>query len=112
LEYVIGRFLACLDLEGRLALLDRSLDGRLAGQPDLSRATGINAAHLGRIENGRRPPTESLALKCDAAFPERGGWFTDWYRESRTWQEVPAPASGQPWSSRCSGTASRPCCCG
>lgn len=57
---------------------------------DLSRATGVNAAHLGRIENGKRPPTESLAIKCDETFPERGGWFTDWYRESRTWSEVPA----------------------
>jgi DNA-binding XRE family transcriptional regulator len=57
---------------------------------DLARATGVNAGHLSRVENGRRPPTASLALKCDAAFPERGGWFTDWYQESRTWSEVPA----------------------
>lgn len=57
---------------------------------DLSRATGVNAGHLSRIENGGRPPTESLALKCDAAFPERNGWFCDWYRESRSWSEVPA----------------------
>jgi transcriptional regulator with XRE-family HTH domain len=57
---------------------------------DLSRATGFNAGHLSRIENGARPPTEALALKCDEAFPERNGWFCDWYRESRTWSEVPA----------------------
>jgi hypothetical protein len=56
---------------------------------ELSRRTGINAAHLSRIENGRRPPTEAIAQACDAAFPERRGWFSDWYDESRTWAEVP-----------------------
>ena len=56
---------------------------------ELSLQTGINAAHLSRIENGRRPPTEAIAQACDAAFPERRGWFSDWYDESRTWAEVP-----------------------
>jgi transcriptional regulator with XRE-family HTH domain len=57
---------------------------------ELSRRTGINAAHLSRIENGWRPPTEKVALACDTAFPERGGWFTDWYNESRTWSAMSA----------------------
>jgi DNA-binding XRE family transcriptional regulator len=57
---------------------------------ELARVMGVNAAHLGRIEAGKRPPTERIAMACDAAFPERGGWFCDWYRESRTWSEVPA----------------------
>ena len=56
---------------------------------ELSRRTGINAAHLSRIENGRRPPTEAIAHACDDVFPDRRGWFTDWYDESRTWAEVP-----------------------
>jgi transcriptional regulator with XRE-family HTH domain len=56
---------------------------------ELSRRTGINAAHLSRIENGRRPPTEKVAKACDAVFPERRGWYLDWYDESRTWSEVP-----------------------
>src|ERR1700724_1112075 len=56
---------------------------------ELSRRTGINAAHLSRIENGRRPPTEALAQACDVAFPGRRGWFSDWYDESRTWAEGP-----------------------
>jgi hypothetical protein len=56
---------------------------------ELSRRTGINAAHLSRIENGRRPPTEAIARACDVTFPERRGWFSDWYDESRTWAEVP-----------------------
>jgi transcriptional regulator with XRE-family HTH domain len=56
---------------------------------ELSRRTGINAAHLSRIENGKRPPTETVARACDAVFPERRGWYSDWYDESRTWAEVP-----------------------
>ncbi len=56
---------------------------------EFSRRTGIDDGHLSRIENGRRPPTEALAQACDAVFPERRGWFYDWYSESRTWSEVP-----------------------
>jgi transcriptional regulator with XRE-family HTH domain len=52
--------------------------------------TGIDGAHWSRVENGRRPPTEKLAQAADEAFPERRGWFSDWYAESRTWTEVPA----------------------
>jgi hypothetical protein len=57
---------------------------------DLARETGLNAGHLSRVENGKRPPTDKVALACDKVFPERQGWFHDWYRESRTWSEVPA----------------------
>ena len=51
--------------------------------------TAYDGAHLSRIENGLRPPTRALALACDAAFPERRGWYTDYYDESRQWAEVP-----------------------
>lgn len=47
--------------------------------------TDINFSHLGRIENGHRPPTESVALACDKAFPERRGWFLEYYEESKSW---------------------------
>ena len=57
---------------------------------EFSQRTGYDAGHLSRIENGRRPPTEALAAACDIAFPERRGWFCDWYQESRTWTEIPA----------------------
>jgi transcriptional regulator with XRE-family HTH domain len=57
---------------------------------ELSGRTAYDAAHLSRIENGLRPPTRALAVACDAAFPERRGWFTDYYDESRKWAEVPA----------------------
>jgi hypothetical protein len=47
--------------------------------------TGINFSHLGQIENGKRPPTEKTAKACDRVFPERRGWFLEYYDESRTW---------------------------
>ncbi|HEY7264437.1 MAG TPA: helix-turn-helix transcriptional regulator [Trebonia sp.] len=52
--------------------------------------TGINIGHASRIENGKRPPTENAAAACDLAFPERKGWFTEYYQELRGWSEVPA----------------------
>jgi hypothetical protein len=57
---------------------------------EFARLTGINAGHLSRIENGKRPPTESVATACDVAFPERKGWFTEYYQELQGWSEVPA----------------------
>src|SRR5580700_9543282 len=57
---------------------------------EFSARTGINIGHASRIENGKRPPTENVAAACDAAFPERKGWFTEYYNELRGWSEVPA----------------------
>ncbi|HZI77540.1 MAG TPA: DUF5753 domain-containing protein [Gemmatimonadales bacterium] len=57
---------------------------------------GIDAAHLGRVESGKRPPTEHLAARCDAVFPERKGWFSEFYDESRHWPEVPASFKSWP----------------
>jgi hypothetical protein len=47
--------------------------------------TGINFSHLGRIENGHRPPTANVADACDRVFAERKGWFREYYEESRSW---------------------------
>lgn len=52
---------------------------------ELSRRMDVAAGHLSRIENGKRPPTETIAAKCDDVFPERRGWFSEYYEESRTW---------------------------
>jgi transcriptional regulator with XRE-family HTH domain len=60
---------------------------------ELSARMGIAAGHLSRIENGKRPPTEGVAAACDAAFPERKGWFREFYEESRTW----APPGFRDW---------------
>jgi transcriptional regulator with XRE-family HTH domain len=52
---------------------------------ELARRMGVAAGHLSRIENGKRPPTQTIAAKCDDVFAERRGWFTEYYEESRTW---------------------------
>ncbi|MCW2893629.1 MAG: hypothetical protein QOG28_2276 [Trebonia sp.] len=63
---------------------------------ELARNTSINAAHLSRIENGHRPPTEKVATACDAAFPSRRGWFLEYFTELQRWAEV--PSWFRPWA--------------
>ena len=63
---------------------------------EFSAHTGINIGHASRIENGKRPPTEKVATACDAAFPSRKGWFTEYYEELRGWSEVPASFKSWP----------------
>jgi transcriptional regulator with XRE-family HTH domain len=46
---------------------------------------GIDHGHLSRIERGVRPPTENIADLCDQVFPERKGWFREYYEESKSW---------------------------
>jgi transcriptional regulator with XRE-family HTH domain len=57
---------------------------------EFSARTGLNIGYASLIENGRRPPTEKVALACDTAFPERRGWFLEYYGEMQEWSEVPA----------------------
>jgi transcriptional regulator with XRE-family HTH domain len=63
---------------------------------ELAQRMGVDPAHLGRVESGKRPPTENLAARCDAVFPGRQGWFTEFYDESRNWPEVPASFKSWP----------------
>ena len=56
---------------------------------EFGQRTGYDPAHLGRVENGKRPATELLAQLCDQVFPSRCGWFTEFYEESRTWIATP-----------------------
>ena len=56
---------------------------------EFGQRTGYDPAHLGRIENGKRPATKVLAQMCDRVFPGRGGWFGEFYEESRTWIATP-----------------------
>jgi transcriptional regulator with XRE-family HTH domain len=60
---------------------------------EFSSRTGIDLATASRIETGKRPPTERVALKCDEAFPERRGWFLEYYEESKSWM----PAGFRSW---------------
>ena len=57
---------------------------------EVARRTGLNPAHLSRIELGRRPPTEMIAAALDKVFPEKQGWFSNWHSESQSWPEIPA----------------------
>jgi transcriptional regulator with XRE-family HTH domain len=50
---------------------------------------GYDPGQISRIENGKRPPSELFAQMCDRAFPERSGWFSEFYAESRTWIATP-----------------------
>ena len=63
---------------------------------DLARETGVNAAHLSRIENGHRPPTEKVARACDQAFPGRKGWYYEYWSDLQRWSEV--PSWFRPWA--------------
>jgi len=58
--------------------------------PQLEEVTGIDNGHWSRIENGKRPPTEKIALAADKAFRERTGWFYEYWSELQTWSEVPS----------------------
>jgi lambda repressor-like predicted transcriptional regulator len=61
---------------------------------ELSARTGIDFATLSRVENGKRPPTEKLAASCDRVFPERRGWYSTYYEESKSW----VPAGFRSWA--------------
>jgi transcriptional regulator with XRE-family HTH domain len=50
---------------------------------------GYDPGQISRIENGKRPPTELFAQMCDRAFPDRDGWFIEFYAESCTWIATP-----------------------
>ena len=50
---------------------------------------GYSRGAISRVENGVRAPTEMFAQMCDRAFPERDGWFSDFYAESRAWIATP-----------------------
>jgi transcriptional regulator with XRE-family HTH domain len=56
--------------------------------------TGIDIGHASRIETGKVPPTEKVAKSCDDAWPERRGWFLEYYEESKSW----IPAGFRSWA--------------
>jgi transcriptional regulator with XRE-family HTH domain len=60
---------------------------------EFSARSGIDFGNASRIENGHRPPTEAVAKACDRVFPERNGWFLEFYEELRTW----APPGFRNW---------------
>lgn len=61
---------------------------------EFSARTGIDFTTASRIENGKRPPNEAVAKACDAVWPERRGWFLEYYEESKSW----VPAGFRSWA--------------
>ena len=51
---------------------------------ELSAHSGIDFSHLSKIEAGKRPPTAKVADAMDAVFPERRGWFGEYYEDSKS----------------------------
>jgi transcriptional regulator with XRE-family HTH domain len=62
---------------------------------EAGRQLGYDDAQVSRVETGTRPPTESFAKACDRVWPERNGWFLDYYTESREW--LATPPWFRPW---------------
>src|SRR3984957_8468910 len=56
---------------------------------EVGQRVGYDPGQIPRIENGRRPPTELFAQMCDRAFPDRNGWYGEFFAESRTWIATP-----------------------
>jgi transcriptional regulator with XRE-family HTH domain len=56
---------------------------------ELGQRAKIDAAHLSRVENGRRPPTARIAAALDGVFTERRGWYLTWLEETRAAPEIP-----------------------
>jgi transcriptional regulator with XRE-family HTH domain len=56
---------------------------------ELARRANLDAAHLSRVENGRRPPTARIAAALDGVFTEHRGWYLTWLEETRTAPEIP-----------------------
>jgi transcriptional regulator with XRE-family HTH domain len=61
---------------------------------EFSARTGIDFTTASRIENGKRPPNEAVAKACDRVWPERRGWFVEYYEESKSW----VPAGFRSWA--------------
>jgi transcriptional regulator with XRE-family HTH domain len=61
---------------------------------EFNERTGIDMGQASRIETGKQPPTEKVADACDRVYPERRGWFREYYEESKSW----VPAGFRSWA--------------
>jgi DNA-binding XRE family transcriptional regulator len=52
---------------------------------DLAATIPCDASTVSRIEAGTLSPGQRFAAACDEAFPQLGGWFSRFCRDSRTW---------------------------
>jgi transcriptional regulator with XRE-family HTH domain len=58
-----------------------------AGMPqsELGALVPCDKSAVSRVEAGLTSPDEAFARACDAAFPQMGGWFTRFWKDSQTW---------------------------
>jgi transcriptional regulator with XRE-family HTH domain len=61
-------------------------------QSELGALVPCDKSVVSRVEAGLIAPDESFARACDAAFPQMGGWFTRFWKDSQTWGAVFPPS--------------------
>jgi transcriptional regulator with XRE-family HTH domain len=54
-------------------------------QSELGALVPCDKSVVSRVEAGLVAPDESFARACDVAFPQMGGWFTRFWKDSQTW---------------------------
>jgi transcriptional regulator with XRE-family HTH domain len=61
-------------------------------QSELGALVPCDKSAVSRVEAGLVAPDESFARACDAAFPQMGGWFIRFWKDSQTWGAVFPPS--------------------
>lgn len=54
-------------------------------QAALGSETGYDATYVSKIENGHIVPDDKFLKGLDWTFPNMNGWFTRFWRDSRSW---------------------------
>jgi transcriptional regulator with XRE-family HTH domain len=70
----------------------RAREAKGMSQTDLGELVPCDKATVSRVENGFTMPDEAFAVACDTAFPEMGGWFWRFWKDSRGWGSAFTPA--------------------
>ena len=47
--------------------------------------SGIDISTISLLENGKVAPNRRIAEACDRCFPNREGWFTEYFEDSQSW---------------------------
>jgi DNA-binding XRE family transcriptional regulator len=61
-------------------------------QSELGDLVPCDKSVVSRVEAGLIAPDVSFARACDAAFPQMGGWFMRFWKDSQTWGAVFPPS--------------------
>jgi hypothetical protein len=64
---------------------------------ELAAVVPCDGSTVSRVEAGILAPDERFAQACDEVFPQMGGWFTRYYRDSRKWQGSAIPRWFETW---------------